>query len=107
MHNADDLVTWLGDIDGHVGRHIDRLGLRRKWCRSENMEGRISKLEKELCVKYMAKERGKKEGDIQTGKNEIEVTFVLIGKHQQFVQNVKAIPVVFQHALLVADIDEI
>ena len=23
MHSADDLVTCLGDLNGHVGRHID------------------------------------------------------------------------------------
>ena len=23
MHSADDLVTCLGDFNGHIGRHID------------------------------------------------------------------------------------
>ena len=26
MHSADDLVIMLGDINGHVGRHIDEFG---------------------------------------------------------------------------------
>ena len=24
MHRADDLVMYLGDFNGHIGRHVDR-----------------------------------------------------------------------------------
>ena len=55
MHYAGDLFMSLGDINGHVGRHIDGcldyFGLGQT-----NFEGRMLLefcLEKELCVKYM------------------------------------------------------
>ena len=48
---------------------------------------------------------GKEEGDIQNDENETEIDFVLTNKeHRQFIQNVKAIPGEFQHALVIADI---
>ena len=41
------------------------------------------------------------------GENETEINIVLIKKeYRLFVQNVKAIPGVFQHVLVLADIDE-
>ena len=41
------------------------------------------------------------------GKNEIEIDFVLINKdNRQSIQNVKAIPGEFQHALVIPDIDK-
>ena len=52
MHFADNLVMWLGDINGHVGRHIDgehvRYGVGQR-----KLEGRMLLefcLEKQLCV---------------------------------------------------------
>ena len=41
------------------------------------------------------------------GENETEIDFVLINKeHGRFMQNVKAFPGEFQHALVIADIDK-
>ena len=41
------------------------------------------------------------------GENETEIDFVLIKKeHRWFMQNVKAISVEFQHALVKADMDK-
>ena len=41
------------------------------------------------------------------GENETEIDLVLIKKEQRwFIQNAMAIPVEFQHALMVADIDK-
>ena len=33
-----------------------------------------------MCVKYMVYERGIEQGDIQNGKNDTEIGFVLINK---------------------------
>ena len=55
MHSADDLVMCLGDLNGHVGRHIDGFD----WAYGgygvcqRNLKGRVLLefcLEKELCV---------------------------------------------------------
>ena len=55
MHSADDIVICLGDIDGHVGRHID--GFDEGYCEGQrNGEGRmLLDLSGEgiMCVKYM------------------------------------------------------
>ena len=41
------------------------------------------------------------------GENETEIDFVLIKKeHRRFIRNMKAITDVFQHALVIADIDK-
>ena len=58
MHSTDDLVMCLGDINGHIGRHIDGLdgvhgglGVGQR-----NLEGRMLLVlcgEGTLCVKYM------------------------------------------------------
>ena len=55
MHYADDLAMCLGDINGHVGRHIGGLGGVHGGygVGQKNLEGRMSLefcLEKELCV---------------------------------------------------------
>ena len=67
MHYADDLVMCLGDFNGHVGRHF--CGLHGGHSVGYgNLEGRLILdfcLEKELCVKYVAYETLKQEGDIQ------------------------------------------
>ena len=55
MHSADDLVSCLGEINGHVGRHIDGV---HQWygVGQGNFEGRML-LEfctgNELCVSSM------------------------------------------------------
>ena len=64
-------------------------------------------LEKELCVSNtrLKREENRKVTSIMD-ENEIKIDFVLIKKeHQQFIQNVKAILEEFQHALVMADID--
>ena len=41
------------------------------------------------------------------GENETEIYFVLTKKeHRRFIQNLKALPVEFEHALVVAVIDK-
>ena len=75
MHGAGDVVMFLGDFDGHVGRHIDgfdgvhgEYGVGRR-----NFDGQILLefcLEKKLCVSNTCFRRGKQEGDIQNGENE-------------------------------------
>ena len=55
MYSADDLVMCLGDINGHVGRHIDGSdGVHGGYgVGQRNLEGRMLLefcLEKELCV---------------------------------------------------------
>ena len=54
MHSADDLVMCLGDINGHIGKHIDGLdGVHGGFgVGQRNLEGRLL-LEfcmEELCV---------------------------------------------------------
>ena len=77
MHSTADLViSWMicfGDFNGHIDRHIDGLdGVHGGYgVGQRNLEGRMLlkfSQEKELCVKYMGKERGKEEGDIQNGQ---------------------------------------
>ena len=52
------------------------------------------------------KREEKRKVTFRMGENETEIDFVLIEKeHQRFVQNMKAIPGEFQHALVIADID--
>ena len=43
MHSADDLVMCLGDINGHIGRHIDGFdGLHGGYgVGQRNLEGRM------------------------------------------------------------------
>ena len=58
-----------------------------------------------MCVKCIVYKRGKEEGDIHNGKIETEIDIVLIRKkHWHFLRDLKGIVVVFQHALVVADI---
>ena len=57
-HSAHDLVMLLGDINGHVGRHIDGLGAVHGGydVGQRNSKGKMLLqfcLEKELCVKYI------------------------------------------------------
>ena len=112
MHSAGDLVMCLSDINGHLGRHIDRFdvvhggygaGLR-------NLEGRMLLefcLEKELCMSNTwLRRKEKRKVTFRMAENETEIDFVLINKeHRRFIQNVKELPEEFEHASLVADID--
>ena len=109
MHSAGDLVMCLGDVNRHVGRHIDGVhggyGVGQR-----NLEGKMLLefcQEKELCVSNTwFKREEKMKVTFRMGENETEIDFVLIKKeHQRFVQNVKAIPGEFQHSLVIADID--
>ena len=63
-------------------------------------------LDKELCVSNTwSKREEKRKVTFTMGENETESNFVLIMKeHRHFIQNVKAIPGGFQHALVLADI---
>ena len=55
-----------------------------------------------MCIRYIDYEKKRR-----MVENETEIDFMLIKKeHQRFVQNVKAISVEFQHALMIADIDK-
>ena len=106
LHSANYVVMCLGDLNGHVGRHIDGdhggYGVGR-W----NMEGRMLPelcLEKELCVSNAwHKREEKRKVTFRLGENETKIDFVLKRKEQQ---NVKTISMEFQHALVVADINK-
>ena len=65
-------------------------------------------LEKELCASNTwFKSEEKRKVIFRMGENETEIDFVLMKKeHQRFIQNMKAIPGEFQHALVVAAIDK-
>ena len=70
LHIVGDLAMCLGDLDGHVCRHIDKFD---GWYGVVliNMEGRKLLefcMEKELCVTNEWSKRGKEEGDIETGR---------------------------------------
>ena len=61
MHSADDLHICLGDINGHIGRHIDGL-YEGHGVGQRNFKGKMTLEfcpEKEICAKYMFK-RAKK-----------------------------------------------
>ena len=60
-----------------------------------------------VCQIHGLKKEEKRKVTFRIGENETEIDFVLIKKeHQLFIQNVKAIPEEFQHALAIADIDK-
>ena len=64
-------------------------------------------IEMELCVSntWFRREE-KRKVTFRMGENETEIDFVLMKKeHRRFIQNVKAIHGEFQHALVIADID--
>ena len=72
MHYADRLVMCLGDFNERVGRHIDDFyGMRGGYgVGQRKLEGimlLVLYVEGIMCIKYMIKERGKAEGDIQNG----------------------------------------
>ena len=76
-----------------------------------NLEGRMLLafcLEKKQCVSntcFMREE--KRKVTFRIGENEKKIDFVLVKKeHWQFMQNVKAFPGEFQHALVITDIDK-
>ena len=95
MHYADDLVMCLGDLNGHIGRHVDGIhggyGVGQR-----NLEGRMSL---QFCLEENRKVT------LRIGENETEIDFVFTKKeHRRHIQNVKAIHGEFQHALVIADI---
>ena len=58
MHSADDLFLFLGDFDGHVGRHIDGFDVVHGGygAGQSNLEGLILLVlsgEGTMCVIYM------------------------------------------------------
>ena len=59
MHSANDLVTCLGDFNGHVGRHIVGFdGVHGGYCVGQKEFGRKIAIrvlygEGIMCVKYM------------------------------------------------------
>ena len=122
MHCADDLVVYFDDINGHVGRQgVHGVG-------QINLEGRMLLeffMKKDLCDKYMAKERDKYGADNQTGRKtrrrkkrrrnkeerwKEKLTVLVRTEHKQFIQNVKVILFIelrrFQHELVIADINK-
>ena len=86
MHSTGDLVVCLGDINWHVGRHIDRFdGVHARYgVGQRNFEGRMLLefcLEKELCVSNTwFKIVEKRKVTFRLGKNETEIDFVLMKK---------------------------
>ena len=105
MHSANDLVMCLGDFNGHVGRNI--YGVHGGYgVGQRNLNGGmllVFCLEKELCVSntWLKREENRKV-TFRMVENDTEIDFALIKKeHQQFIQNVMAIPGEFQHALVV------
>ena len=73
-----------GDIDGHIGRHIDGSDGIHGWdgVGQRNMEGRMLlefRLGKELCVSdTRLKREEKRKVTFRVGENETEIDFVLI-----------------------------
>ena len=117
MHSAGDLVMCLGRFNGYVGRHVYGFDVVHVeyGVGQRNLEGRMLSWfcrEKELCVSitwFRREERReeKRKGTYRMGGNEREIDFVLINKgHSRFLRNGKAICGVFQHALVIADIDK-
>ena len=112
MHSADDLVMCVSDLNGHVGRHIDGFhGVHGGYgVGQRNLEGRMLLEffpEKQLGVSntWFKIEEWRK-ATFRMGENETEIDFVLIKKEPpRYIQNVKAIPGEFQHALVITDID--
>ena len=97
MHSADDLVMCLGDLNGHIDRHIDGFdGLHGLYGDGQkNLEGRMLLefcLEKELCVLgTWFKREEKRKVTFRMGENETEIDFVLLKKEcRWFLRNVKA-----------------
>ena len=79
MHSADDLVMCLGDINGHIGWHMDEFDWLHVWygVGQMNLEGRMKLefcLEKELCVSNTRSKR-KEKGKVtfRMGENETKI----------------------------------
>ena len=76
MHSADDLIMCFGDINGHIGRHIDGFDgvLGGYGVGQRNLKGRMLLefcLEKELCVSNAwFKREGKRKVAFRMGENE-------------------------------------
>ena len=54
MHSADELVLRFGDINGHIGRHIDGFdGVHGGYGIGQRNVIRVLSGERIMCVKYM------------------------------------------------------
>ena len=58
MHSADELASWLGDFNGHTGKHIDGFNPVHEGCGvgQRNLKGRMLLIlcgQRIICVKYM------------------------------------------------------
>ena len=107
MHSACDLVMCLGDINGHVGGHIDGIEGVHGWygVGQRNLEGRMLlefSLEKESCVSNTwSKREDRRKVTFRMGENETKNNIVLIKKEQ-----CEGNPWEFHHALVIADVDK-
>ena len=113
VHSAVDLVMCLGDFSGHVGRHMDGFdGIHGEYGAGQRNleEGMLLEfcLVKELSMSNTwSKREERRKVTFRMGENETEIDLVLITKeHRQHIQNMKALPGEFQHALVIADIDK-
>ena len=108
------MINVLGDFNGHISGHIGGFdwgawigmgnvrGIRKEesnksfvWRRNYKLSNTWSNREEKMKVTF------------RMGENETEIDFLLIKKeHGWYIQNVKAIPGEFQHALVIADIDK-
>ena len=111
MLSADDLVMFMGDFNGHVGRHIDGFdGVHGGYGVGQRNFGRKNAIrvlsgEGIMCDNTWFKREENWKVTFRIGENETEIDFALMTKeHQRFIQNVKAIPGELQHALVIADI---
>ena len=113
VHSPHDFAMCLDDFNGYVGRHVHGFdevhggyGVGQR-----NLEGSMLLeffMVKELCVSITWLKREEMRKVIfRIGENETEIDFVLIEKDNQwFIQDVKAFPGEFQHALVIADVDK-
>ena len=86
LHSADDLVMRLGDLNGHIGRHIDGFdGVHGEYGISHRkFKGRMLLefcLEKELCMSNIWSKREEiSKVTFRMGENETDFDFALIKK---------------------------
>ena len=112
MQNPGEVVLGLGDFNGQVGRRIDGFeGVHGGYgIGKRNVEGRRLEFcdEKELCVaNTWFEKKEQRKITCSMGGNKTEIDFVLVGKNnKKYLKNVKAIPWVLQHRLMVTDIDK-
>ena len=100
-----------GGLNGHVRRRIN--GFKGVHGRSRiderNVEGRrllefCDKKELRVASTWFEKKE-KRKITYSMGGNEPDIDFVLVGKNNKYLKDVKAIPWELQHRLVVTDID--